>query len=53
MRYGTDIVHRVLEKYEDAIKRKGMIHEEGAFAEAWRVKQDVALPAGDICFTAW
>lgn len=53
IRYGTNVVDGVLEKYEEAIRRKGMVQEEGAFADAWRVKQDVTLPARDICFTAW
>ena len=53
VRHGTNVVDGVLKKYKDAIRRKRMVGDEGAFADAWRVKQDVALPARDICFTAW
>ena len=50
---GTNVVEGVLEKYSEAIRRKGMIHDKGTFADAFRVKQKVALPAFDIGFTAW
>ena len=53
VRNGTRIVEDALAKYKAALKRKAMIHDDGAFADAYRVKQDQALPADDISFTAW
>ena len=50
---GTRVIDEVLPKYKAAIKRKAMVHEKGWFADAYRVKQDQALPAGDMAFSAW
>ena len=50
---GTNVIDEVLPKYKAAIKKKAMVHDKGWFADAYRVKQDVSLPAGEIAFTAW
>ena len=50
---GTHVIDEILPRYKAAIKRKKMVLDEGWFADAYRVKQDQALPAGDLAFSAW
>jgi hypothetical protein len=50
---GTHVIDEVLPKYKAAIKKKAMVHDKGWFADAYRVKQDVSMPASEIAFTAW
>ena len=50
---GTKIIDDVLPKYKAAIERKNMISNDGWFADAYQVKQNRALPAMEVAFTAW
>lgn len=53
VRLGTNVVDVVLPKYKAAIEKKHMLRGKGWFADAFRVKQQQAIPANEIAFTAW
>lgn len=53
VRHGTNVVADVLEKYQAAWEKKGMVGPNGLFKDMWLVKQDATLPALDPAFSAW
>jgi hypothetical protein len=53
VRDGTNVVSDVLQKYEAALKHKGMIGKDGLYASFFALKQGRAIPARQGAHTAW
>ena len=52
-RDGTNEAERVLEKYNAALEKKGMLQPDGLWSAAYLVKQKVVAPAKQANHTAW
>lgn len=53
VRDGTDNVHEVLKKYKAALIAKGMMGENGLYANFYAVRQQVAVTPSHGAHTAW
>lgn len=53
VRDGTSVGKEVLEKYKDALDRKGMVSRDDLYKDWFVVKQGQTKPAKSVGFTAW
>lgn len=53
IRDGTNVTEEVLEKYQAAIEKKGMIPSDGLYVDWLSVRQGTVKNAKAVGFTAW
>ncbi|OAX80483.1 hypothetical protein ACJ72_05185 [Emergomyces africanus] len=53
VRHGTNVIQGVLEKYQDALKKKNMVGNDGLFVDWLLLRQGVTTGARGVGFTAW
>ncbi len=53
VRDGSTIGRKVLEKYKDALNKKGMVSRDDLYKDWFVLKQGQTKPAKSVGFTAW
>lgn len=53
VRDGSTVGRKVLEKYKDALNKKGMVSRDDLYKDWFVVKQGQTKPAKSVGFTAW
>jgi hypothetical protein len=53
VRHDTNVVDGVLQRYQSAWEKKGMVAPDGLLKDMWLVKQDCSIIATDPAFSAW